>query len=280
MKCKGDTAERLAESYLQGTLPDPEREQFEDHYFGCEACQSFVLALQAAQTELASRPRVTRPVPVRGGERRWLWSAAAAAMILGCALLALYQVTERLEKSQARLGKPQPAVATAPSSGAPAAGAPLPNAKKAGAGSKQFVELADLRLPVYAPPNVRGATMDTEFATAMQAYRRGDCKSAIPGLAGIADGAPQKRAAQFYGGACQLAGGDLVAATDSLREVVAAGDSPQYEAALYEMAQLMLLHGNAAEARKYLHRAITLHGDFESRARAQLAKLLEAAGRE
>jgi len=66
---------------------------------------------------------------------------------------------------------------------------------------------------------------------------------------------------------------NLPAATKTLRSVADAGDSPQQEAALYYLAQVALAGNDATTARHFLARTISLHGDFEGRARAQLSQI-------
>jgi hypothetical protein len=52
-----------------------------------------------------------------------------------------------------------------------------------------------------------------------------------------------------------------------------AGDSPQQEAAFYYLAQIALADNDATAARHYLSQTISLHGDFEKRAHAELNQL-------
>jgi hypothetical protein len=58
-----------------------------------------------------------------------------------------------------------------------------------------------------------------------------------------------------------------------LRSVAEAGDSPQQEAALYYLAQIALAENDIPTARHNLSLVISIRGDFENRARAQLVHL-------
>jgi TolA-binding protein len=107
----------------------------------------------------------------------------------------------------------------------------------------------------------------------MKEYSRHDCPSAAKALAQVPAHDEDSLAAQFFMGVCQMHDGDAVAAARILESVANAGDSPQQEAALYYLAQVALERNDAGTARRYLTRTVSLHGDFESRARAELTSI-------
>lgn len=271
--CKGEFSERLAEAYVQDAMLEEERARFEDHFFDCAACLSSVQAMQAARIELEQRSLVA-PLPVPRSGFRWGWQwGAAAAVLVACVLLAMVW----MNRAPVR---PQVAVVPAPANVAnPAPGAPVAASSVAGAQEKLTL-MADLRLPPYAPPGLRGANVNESFHSAMQAYRRGDCKAAVAGLAKVEANAGEAVAARFYTGVCRLAAGEVEQAAAALERVISAGDSPQFEASLYMMAQTKLARGDGPQARRYLQKAIALRGDYEDRARAQLGRIAEALGRQ
>jgi Tfp pilus assembly protein PilF len=137
----------------------------------------------------------------------------------------------------------------------------------------QVAKLADFSLPPYVAPHSGAATASGEFATGMKAYRRGDCANAVAHLSRMSTGQDDEVTARFYAAACQLAAHDLAAATKNLWRVTGDIESPQYEAAHYYLAQLMLARGDVVAARQYLRRTADMQGDYASRARAELAKL-------
>jgi hypothetical protein len=162
---------------------------------------------------------------------------------------------------------PQPAVAAAPA--VPALKpAPQPSLV-AGAISR----LADITLPAFQAPNLRGQNGDPHFDEGMKAYNRQDCPSAVRALSQVPVHDEDSLAAQFFMGVCQMHTGNLVTAAKTLESVANAGDSPQQEAALYYLAQGALERNDADAARRYLIRTVSLHGDFESRARSELIKI-------
>jgi len=133
--------------------------------------------------------------------------------------------------------------------------------------------LADLTLPAYQTANLRGTEEESAFDNGMKAYANGDCSQAIATLSKIETSDNNALAAYFYTGVCQMHEKDFSAAIVSLRRVSDAGDSPQQEAALYYLTQIALAKNDSASARQYLDHTISLRGDFQRRAQAELAKL-------
>jgi len=167
----------------------------------------------------------------------------------------------------------QPAVAVAPAVPAPQA-SPSTN-RKPSVASASISQLADLTLPAFRAPNLRGTSGNPQFEAGMKAYTSHDCAQAVKALGQVPAGDEDSLAARFYSGVCQMHGGDLPGASKSLRGVADAGDSPQQEAAFYYLAQIALAGNDSTTARRYLSRTISLHGDLERRARAELAKVSE-----
>jgi anti-sigma factor RsiW len=91
--------DKLAERYLLGELNEVDREDFEEHYFGCAECAedvrlgtSFVAGVRALLQE--EHPRPAAAVGDQTGKRlRWLWRPAPAYALAGA--LALLLVVER-----------------------------------------------------------------------------------------------------------------------------------------------------------------------------------------
>jgi tetratricopeptide (TPR) repeat protein len=139
--------------------------------------------------------------------------------------------------------------------------------------TNQIKDLADLSLPPYPASPLRNPIANSEFAMGMKAYARGDCAAAIPHLLRVPAGQDDQVTARFYAGVCQLAAHDLAAANKNLFRVTGDIDSPQYEAAHYYLAQLLLAGGDAAGARRYLQRCVDMDSEYARRARTQLDKL-------
>jgi hypothetical protein len=252
--CTGTLTDRYLEQYIQGTLPEPEARLFEEHYFDCPSCLAQVEALQAVTLKLGGQPRKALKMPIPWPVRAKALVALAAMLIVGfLGFRALYR----------------------PAAPAVAKGSAAPSSQHAPASlaSSTISRLADLALPAFQPPNLRGQSGDPHFDAGMKAYTRQQCRGAVMNLSQVPAQDDDSLAAQFYIGVCQMHEGDLTSATSSLRHVERAGDSPQQEAALYYLAQIALASNDEATARHYLASTISLHGDFLTRARAKLASI-------
>jgi len=259
-QCTGTPADACLERYLQGTLPEVEAREFEEHFFDCPTCLAQVQSFEAVALHLGAKPFQTpkKPIawPVRGA---WLGAIAAALLVGFVSLRTIRQPA-------------QPTVAvTAPRATEPPASPVQAAAGKAAA--LAVSRLADLAMPAFRASNLRGESRNLHFSEGMEAYTKNDCAGAIKSLAQVPAQDPDGLAAEFFTGVCQMNQRDLSSAAGTLRTVAAARDSPQQEAALYYLAQLALVREDAPEARKYLGQTIALRGDFEKRGRTELSKL-------
>lgn len=274
-QCTGTPAEQWLEAYLQGTLPEAKAQKFEQHYFDCPVCLAQVERLEAVARQLGRRPLKARRPPIAWPALGWpslAWPVRAFALSAIAALLVIGFFSFR------HITRPvQPNVALAPTAPSPQPASqshPAPPTLAALAVSR----LADLTLPAFQANNLRGSSVDANYEAGMKAYAAGDCALAVKALSQVAAQDEDARAAKFYSGVCRMHMGDLPAASATLRKVAGAGESAQQEAALYYVAQIALSENDAATARRYLIRTISLHGDFERRANAELADLSPNAG--
>jgi tetratricopeptide (TPR) repeat protein len=265
--CTGAPAEKWLESYLQGTLPEAEAAEFEEHYFDCSVCLAQMEALQAVTRTLASQPRTTHKTLISWPIRAGALGAIAALLVLG---FLGFQAWHKAPPPPVAAG---PVVAVPPSS---QSAHPAPPTLASTAASK----LADLALPAFVAPNLRGETQDASFEEGMKDYAAGNCRSAIASLEQVPSESAVARAAEFYSAACQMHNGNLVGAAALLRKVADAGDSPQQEAALYELAQIALVDNDLATAHKYLLHATSLRGDLEQKAREQDRRITVLIGQD
>ena len=271
--CTGTPAELHALEYVEGTLSELETERFEEHYFDCPVCLAHLRAIQAVGQELARNPvaPVCAPEPrLRLGLPAWSWTAGAVAAALLIGIFTYKSLESRpakptVARSQPRL-TPQTQSAARP---AQPSAAPV-----------HLSQLADLTLPVFTPPNLRGGSLDAHFAAGMKEYANGNCRGALAALAQVPAANSEARAAEFYSGACQMHRGEFASASGLLRKVADAGDSPQQEAALYDLAQVALAGNDPATAHRYLLRTISLRGDLERQAREQDRRIAELNGQD
>jgi len=274
MTCSGEPANHCALPYVEGTLPEPELERFEEHYFDCPVCLARLEALQAVGRELARPPKAI-PDPPREREAwakavfawtAWGWAAGAVAALLLVGIFTYRVLETRPMTPTVAQEKPRSAPQTQPVHSSPA---PI-----------QASQLADLSLPIFVAPNLRGAELDAGFEAGMKEYAKGNCRGAIEALARVSAESAEARAAELYSGACRMRLGNLADAAGLLQKVADAGDSPQQEAAIYELAQIALANNDAAKAHGFLQRAISLRGDVERQARAQDRKVEGLINRE
>lgn len=297
-QCVGSPAQEVAEQYLAGGLPEADAERFENHYFGCEPCHEYLVHLKEIRDSLAREPiviAVSNARPARtlslGGRilafpvQVAVLGSIAATLIIGTVLVSLqksahlYPPTYNSRHASSAPGKPQDARPTgehrASTDGQVSAG--NTRTSLAAQQSSDLAMLADLRLPGYQQTQLRGETgEDTSHAAylaGMQAYAQGNCNHALEVLKKVAATAEDGVAAKLYSGLCQLKERNLSQAQASFTALVNAGDTPELETAEYFLAQTLLLQGDAKSTKNWLVRTIALHGDYEERAKKQLAAL-------
>jgi tetratricopeptide (TPR) repeat protein len=260
--CAGTPAELHALQYVEGTLAEFEAGRFEEHYFDCPICLAHLRAIQALGQELVRHPIA----PLREPEPRiplgwpvWSWAAGAATALLLIGVFAYKSLEFKPAKPTISQSQPKSLPQTE------MAARPV----QPSLAPVHFSQLADLTLPAFIAPNLRGESLDAHFEAGMDEYAKGNCRGAIAALSQVPAQSADARAAEFYSGACQMHLGDFASASRVLRKVVDAGDSLQQEAALYALAQIALTGDKPAMAHKCLLRAISLHGDLERRAREQ-----------
>jgi hypothetical protein len=261
--CNGTLADRCLERYIQGNLPEREAREFEEHFFDCPECLAQVQAMEAVTAGLARHPVKIAKAPIPWPTRAGALVAIAAMLLVGILSYRSFQ-PKAAQPAVAVSPKPSPISPQPPSSTQPSS--PL-------SASNALSQLADLTLPAFHAPSLRGQSENLHFESGMKAYSAHDCQGAEKALSQVPAQDDEALAAQFYTGACQMHGGELAAAQATLRKVDAAGDSPEQEAALYYLAQIALAREDSTAARHYLARTISLHGDFEQRARLELNKV-------
>jgi TolA-binding protein len=272
--CIGAPAELCALPYVEGTLPENEMERFEEHFFDCPVCLEHLRAIQAAGQALGRQPILVedlRPKRVISWPVK-AWALAAAAVLLLAAGAIAYR------ELQPRPASPESASATQPQAGSGADSQQSNGSRTGHAAPVKASQLADLALPAFVAPNLRGASEDLHYQAGMKAYAQGRCNVALVDLSEVPAQDASALAAKFYSGACQMHMGNLTGAAQTLHSVAARGDSPQQESALYYLAQISLARNDPAAAHRLLQKAIALQGDLEVRARAEDRKVVAMEG--
>ncbi len=247
MNCETVERDNIIERYVAGKLEPPLKEEWEEHYFGCDACARELETCLAIAGPL--RERADEMPTRRGASRVWLWRGAAIA----AALLVTAGVWMTM-RSGAR--------------------APETVRSERPGQSSEIAELARLDPPAYDPGNVRGAESKAEqqFVQAMQLYRGRDFAGAIPGLRVALETDPRAAAPRFFLGACYLLTGD---SADGIRELqtVATGDSPFVEEARFDLAKGYLAAGRRQEALDTMRQVAGGSGDLRESAQRFVDRL-------
>lgn len=261
MACAAIDDPDLIEAYLLGDLDDPARETFETHLFACDRCLDQLRLLESMQTELRKDPQAAVVAPANvAGRPWWLWTAAAAAMLMfvGAAVLL------RTRGSQAPPGAAPP-VASAPA-----------------VSSSAILALARFDPPKYVALELRSPDASPGFAQAMRAYAAGDYGRAAEGLRRIARSGSANVEADFFLGISLLMSSDDAAAAESidpLRRVVERGDSPYRQLASLYLGKALVRHGDLDGADAEWARTRTLPGTHARDAQDLQNALRAARGR-
>ncbi|MCC7124192.1 MAG: hypothetical protein IT178_05045 [Acidobacteria bacterium] len=274
-----------AERYAAGTMAEPERSAFEDHFFDCETCFAGVQAAQALAAALHHN-RTTPGATVRGAARSPRpWLALAAVLVLAVAAVALWRASAAREpepQTTASLPAEAPPAATpvepvdppAP----PAAPSPAPDSAATPPSERRalIAQLALFTPPVYLRLPSRGAPTDADAVDAALAgysdrqYDR--VAAALTRLLPTLTGEPASRAA-FYLGIVELLRGRVAEGQAALVQAVQADVPPYSDEAHFYLAKAALAAGNEAVAHDELTMAINAEAGPEGEAARMLAQL-------
>jgi TolA-binding protein len=261
MDCREVEEQDITERYLLGQLADPEREEFEKHYFECRSCFSQVQTGLTLQAELRHQPLMPAQARGRSLRRIWAWSPAFVVFVLlSGVVIWWYSSRNRQPLQQASLSPPKasPEVTVQSQPSSPA-----------------LEELARVEPPPYSAAVLRGADDEGQetFRKAMQFYPKGDYAHAIPGLRAAVKASPRTARFNFYLGACYLLVGQADPAIVSFRKTVSLGDPAYSESAHFYLAKAYLQKKEIAAAADELQKAVQLHGSLEVKAGEILRQL-------
>lgn len=240
MNCPEVELEHIVEQYLAGQLREPEREQWELHYFECDRCFAALQAMLAVQSALrAAGPAM---IPVR---RRPVWAWPAMGLAAAAALFAAVLFTRPSHEAARNV---PPAVA-----------------------HEGILTLARVEPPPYAASTLRGPgdSAASDFRAAMENYPAGDYHATAAALRQVLQRHPDSADARYFLGICELLDGKAQAAVPELRSIAAAG-SPYAEEAHYFLAQAYLRLGQVPDALAELKR---VEGEYAPKARRLIQQI-------
>ena len=264
MNCKEVQELDIAERYLLDRLTEPEREEFEKHYFECGSCFSQLQTGLTVQAELRRQPPM--PEEVRGASlrRTWVWAPAFATMVvLLSAGIWWYSVQKSPSSQQA---------SRSPTKANPEVSVQTDTLHNAGPSNQ---ELARVEPPPYSAIVLRDAEDEGQgtFRNAMQYYLKGDYARAIPGVRTAVKAGPRIPRFNFYLGACYLLTGQTDSAIVSFRKTISLGDPAYSESAHFYLAKAYLSKNEVSGAKVELQTTIRLRGDHEAEAKDILRQL-------
>ena len=251
MNCREVEEQDILERYLLDGLTEPQRDEFEKHYFECSSCFSRLQTGLTVQEELRRQPRALGQAGGALLRRAWHWTPLFAALAL------LFAVG--IWRYSARDHQPQPQVSSSPPKMNPEGSVPSQSPSPA---TPSFDQLARVEAPPYSAVVLRGAEDQPQenFRKAMQRYLSGDYANAIPGLRAAAKASPRTASFNFYLGACYLLTDQADLAIDSLRKTISLGDSAYSEPAHFYLAKAYLRKREVSAAEDELQTAIRLGG--------------------
>jgi TolA-binding protein len=264
MNCKEVEEREILEEYLLDRLTEPDREEFEKHYFECASCFSQLRTRLAVQAELQRHPAI--PARARGAGFRLAW-AWTPAFVMVALLLAVGVWWYSAQKH-----KPSRQASSSPPTASPELSVPSPQPSPT---APPLEELARVEPPPYSEMVLRGAEDEGQeaFRTAMQNYSKEDYAKAIPGLRAAVKASPQNPSFNFYLGACYLLTGQTDPAIVSFRKTISLGNPAYSESAHFYLAKAYLKKKDVSAAEEELHKTVQLHGSRETEAEEILREL-------
>ena len=247
MTCEEIERDDVAEDYVLGRLDESRQQAFEDHYFDCTTCLARVRVVQDLREALTA-PSAARPRP----NLRTAGAILAAAAVVVLAVRTGHQLWSDRQDVVPSSTAARDVVLANP---------PAPTVR--------------VELPPYTPARLRAVPSAAQrlFRDAMTHYTVTNCAGAIDGLRRAVAAAGTYTQARFYLGACELHAGAVDEATTNLQRVIAAGESPYLEDALWFLAQARVKQRDLDAARRDLERVIALNGDRREAAARLLSEL-------
>lgn len=267
-----DMGSEAAGRYVDGSMTEPERTAFEDHFFACIGCFRRVQALEDARRVLVEnvfhQTDKEAGVSARGVPPQWLAAAAALIIVVGLSLMvqrgpAPLDVPDstrtRVEAPAALPERPESATpAPTPS---PAPQHAIPSA------ARESIEGRLERWAAVVPPQYVSLTtrsgQDEEadkaarrFDEAMSHYSAGRYRQAADSLQLIAAGAPEAAHVHFFLGISELMSGNVARARGALQRSADAGASPYSDEAHFYLAKAALRAGDLTTAAQALEIAV------------------------
>jgi TolA-binding protein len=285
-----DQGSEAAERYVAGSMSEPERAGFEDHFFACHDCFRTVQGLEDARRVLVenafpeTRKEAGGAGRISGHGLPYPWMAAAAALAIVAGLSPMVRRGSNPPQAPAATRPvtaspaPQPEVISptrlpaAPA--APPQGAAMSTARESAGG--RLERWAAVTPPQYVSLTTRsGQDQEADltaraFDEAMSHYSAGRYRQAADGLDAIAAREPAAAHIHFFLGISELMTGNVARARGALQRSADAGTTPYSDEAHFYLAKAALRAGDLTTAARELEIAV----DREAGPNGEAARLL------
>jgi tetratricopeptide (TPR) repeat protein len=238
MKCH--EFQRLIEAYLQETIEETQREQFEEHFFGCREC---FLGLKINETLMNKEVRI--PMKVKP---RFFAFKVLKPMLVMSSLFLLILVSTLLVQH--------------------------------GRHDRRLQESLEFDLPLYHQGELRGAlegdaALEDEFSRAMHSLQARDFRSALGILEQPALAAAALPKVEFFRAICFLGENETEKAGEILDAIIRAMNPAYFDEALYYKGFVLLRQGHRQAARKQFQKLADMLSPMAGKARAMVQKIDE-----
>lgn len=257
MDCKQVTKQDVLERYLLDQLTEPERDQFEQHYFECESCFSQLQTALTVQSQLHRYPSTQANMRGTFAWRMWSWTPALVTAVALLVIATWWYSVRRHAVQQVVV----PSQGSQPQSANPRA--------------STLEELALVDPPPYSAISFRGVEDQAhhQFDLAMQNYSKAEYARAIPGLRTAVRADPQVLSFNFYLAASYLLTGQTDSAIEFFRKTISLGDPSYSEQSHFYLAKAYLKKQDVSRAQEELRSAMGFHGSKEAEATQILLQL-------
>jgi tetratricopeptide (TPR) repeat protein len=256
MDCQDVNDRDAIERYLADELSEPDRQSFEDHYFGCADCFERLKLARSLQSHSAKAQERFVTTPYFSGRLRTTIVAICSVVVLAVLAPIYWRGRESTILQQQ-------------SENAPAKPSTVNRTVEVRKKEVLIAELAQVEPAPYIPKRLResGDRATMKFDHAMSHYVRKDYTGAIGELEEVAAQKGKAVDVNFYLGVCYLLTKQPGAAIGALQKAISPEHPDFAEQAHYYLAKAYLQEQNVASAQAELALTLESRGQREEDAR-------------
>ncbi len=236
MKCH--EFQGLIEAYLQESIEEAQREQFEEHFFACREC---FLGLKINETLKNKEVRI----PLKAKPRFFAFKVLKPMLVMS-SLFLLILVSALLVQH--------------------------------GRQDRRLQEILEFDIPLYHQGELRGTpesdtALEDEFSRAMRSLQARDFRSALDILERPALAAVALPKVEFFRAICLLGENETDKAGEILDAIIRTMDPAYFDEALYYKGFVLLRQGQKEAARKQFQKLAVMLSPMAGKARAMVQKI-------